>query len=85
MEVASVERDGAESMSATLDEIRRLSVTDRLKLINDVWETLLEEDPLPLSEAQAREIDRRLDAFRRDGDRGMAWEEFEEQLEAEGL
>jgi putative addiction module component (TIGR02574 family) len=38
---------------------------------------------LPLSEAQAREIGRRLAAYRQDGDRGMPWEEFEEQLDAE--
>jgi putative addiction module component (TIGR02574 family) len=72
-------------MGATLDEIRRLSVPDRLQLINDVWETLLEEESLPLSEAQAREIGRRLEAYRQDGDRGMAWEELEEHLDTEGL
>ena len=73
-------------MSVTLDEIRRMTVTERLKLIGDVWETLLEEEEaLPLSEAQAREIQRRLESYRRGPDAGISWEEFQAQLEAEGL
>jgi putative addiction module component (TIGR02574 family) len=73
-------------MSIALDEIRQLSVGERLKLINDVWETLVEEqENLPLSEAQARELDRRLESYRQDGQPGIPWEEFEARLEAEGL
>lgn len=71
-------------MAVVLDEIRRMSVTDRLKLLDEIWETLLEEpEALPLSEAQAREIDRRLEAYREHGDRGISWEELDRRLEAE--
>jgi putative addiction module component (TIGR02574 family) len=71
-------------MSLALDEIRGMSVAERLKLLDDIWESLLEEpEALPLSEAQAREIDRRLDAYRRHGDRGISWEELDRRLDAE--
>ena len=69
-------------MGLALDEIRGMSVSDRLKLLDAIWETLLEEpEALPLSDAQAREIDRRLEAYRRHGDRGIAWEELDQRLE----
>jgi putative addiction module component (TIGR02574 family) len=71
-------------MSLALDEIREMSVAERLKLLDDIWETLQEDpDTLPLSEAQAREIDRRLEAYRQHGDRGISWEELERRLEGD--
>ena len=61
-----------------------MSVTDRLKLLDDIWETLLDEpEALPLTGAQVREIDRRLEAYRQQGDRGISWAEMEQRLEGE--
>ena len=69
-------------MSVALDEIRRMSVAERLQLLEEIWETLREEqETLPLSEAQAREIDRRLETYRRHGDRGITWDELDRRLE----
>jgi putative addiction module component (TIGR02574 family) len=63
-------------MSVNLDEIRQMSVDERLKLINDVWETLIEDEgTLPLSEAQGRELNRRLAEHRADPGIGTPWEE----------
>jgi putative addiction module component (TIGR02574 family) len=71
-------------MSVPLNEIRRMSVPERLKLLDQIWETLLDEpEPLPLSAAQGRELDRRLEGYRRSGDRGISWEEMERRFEAE--
>jgi putative addiction module component (TIGR02574 family) len=71
-------------MSVPLNEIRRMSVPERLKLLDQIWETLLDEpEPLPLSAGQGRELDRRLEAYRRHGARGISWEEMERRLEAE--
>jgi len=71
-------------MSVVLDEIRQMTVTERLKLLGDIWETLLEDqEALPLSEAQSQEIDRRVAAYRQHGDRGISWEELEQRLQEE--
>jgi putative addiction module component (TIGR02574 family) len=70
-------------MSLALEEIRRMSEPERLKLLDAIWETLLDEGTLPLSEAQAQEIDRRLEAYRQHGDRGITWEELEHRLQGE--
>jgi putative addiction module component (TIGR02574 family) len=47
-------------------------------------ESLLEEpEALPLTKAQADEIDRRLETYRQHGDRGICWEELARRLEAD--
>jgi putative addiction module component (TIGR02574 family) len=74
------------TMGVTLTEIRRMSVPERLELIGEIWGTLVEEKAeAPLTEAHAGEIDRRLEAYRRDPSLGASWEEFSQGLEAEGL
>lgn len=68
-------------MSVTLDEIRRMSVPERLKLLDDIWEMLIEEqEVLPLSEARAQELDRRLAEYRANPEIGVSWEEFRRKL-----
>lgn len=70
-------------MSVNLDEIRRMSVPERLKLLDDIWETLMEEqEVLPLTDAQAREIDRRLAEYRANPEVAAGWEEVRHRLRA---
>jgi putative addiction module component (TIGR02574 family) len=61
------------------EEISRLSVDERLELIGQLWDSL-EHESLPLSDAQGRELDRRLDTL--DGDRaaGTTWEQLRDEL-----
>ena len=58
------------SMSAMpLEEIRKLRVEERLRLAEDIWDSIhADPDSLPLTEAQRAELDRRLAAFRGDRD-----------------
>lgn len=66
----------------TLEELRGLSVEDRLQLLEDVWTSLDEEHrQLPVPQWQEEELGRRLKAFEENGSRGMPWEESLEQLE----
>jgi putative addiction module component (TIGR02574 family) len=59
-----------------------LSVDERLRLISELWDSLADEvEQAPLTEAQKREIDRRLAAFRADPNSAIPWE----QVEAEAL
>ena len=46
-----------------LDQLRQLPVTERLQLVEDLWDTIADEAPddaLPLSPELAAELDRRL-------------------------
>ena len=62
--------------------IDRLSVEDRLALTGEIWDSIAAEvERSPLTEAQEREVDRRLAAHRANPDAAIPWE----QVEAEAL
>ncbi len=61
----------------TLEELRTLSVEDRLQLLEDVWTSLDEEhDQLPIPKWHEEELDRRLKDIDENGSQGMEWSEF---------
>ena len=63
-------------MNALPETIRHLSVTERLQLLEDIWESILEDEAVPpLSPAQRTEIDRRLEAYDANPGSGRPWSE----------
>jgi putative addiction module component (TIGR02574 family) len=55
-------------------DILSLSVAERIDLIGDLWDSLAETpEALPLTEAQKAELDRRLDAYRKNPTAGAPW------------
>ncbi len=65
----------------TQSELEELSASDRLRLLEDVWETFVRNpDSLPLSDEHRREIDRRLEAFNRDPSAGATWDEVKQRI-----
>lgn len=53
-------------------DVKQLSAEERLKLIEQLWDSL-EADDVPVTEAQRAELDRRIEAMDRDGERGIPW------------
>lgn len=52
-------------------KIHHLTVEERLKLVEDIWDSIAaEREALPLTSEQRQELERRLDRYRIDGDRG---------------
>ena len=48
-----------------------LTLEERLKLVEDIWDSIAaEQEALPLTSEQRQELDRRLERYRVDGDRG---------------
>lgn len=46
----------------TIDQLRELSVSERIQLVEDLWDTIAEApEDLILTDAQKAELDRRLD------------------------
>ena len=62
------------------EEIVRLSPSERLALIGQLWESL-EHDEIPLTQAQHVELDRRLASFQQDRARGITWAALKAELE----
>ena len=60
-----------------------LTPEERIQLAEDLWDSLPDVPDLPvLTPAQAAELDRRVAAYRADGDPGRPYEEVLDQLEA---
>ena len=65
----------------TPEEVRRLSVDERLDLIGQLWDSLDDRD-IPLAPAQQAELERRIAAFDEDRARSVTWEELKAELAA---
>jgi putative addiction module component (TIGR02574 family) len=62
-------------------DISRLSKDERLKLIEELWDSLTTAPgDLALTEAQRDELDRRLDEMDRDDVLGIPWNEVVSQI-----
>ena len=69
----------------TEEELRELSLSDRLRLLGDVWETFVSDpESLPLSDEHRKEIDRRLDAYERDPNRSADWLDARRRITGRG-
>jgi putative addiction module component (TIGR02574 family) len=69
------------STEALLNEVRKLSVNERIRLIDEVWQSIGEDDPASLIDDDVRaELDRRLDDYRTDPAAGSAWEDVKQRI-----
>jgi len=67
-----------------MEAIRRLSIPERVQLVQDIWNTLQPTvEQLPLTEEQKAVVDRRLEEHRRDPSSAVPWEEVKARLESE--
>jgi len=67
-----------------MDSIKRLSVAERVRLVQDIWDTLQPTaEELPLTEEQRQLIDRRLEEHRHDPDSAIPWEQVKARIESE--
>ena len=59
----------------TPSEYLSMSVPERLQLVEDIWDSIAEcPEAVELTTQQRAELDRRLEAFRRDPTSGSPWE-----------
>ena len=72
-------------MAHPYPDYSHLSPEERLQLVEDLWDSLAVGQPasVPIPESHARELDRRLAAFRQDGDPGRPWREVLDGVDAD--
>ncbi len=64
-----------------LKQAAKLPVSDRIKLVEDIWDTITDgPDDFPLTAAQKRELDRRIALMRKNPKRGIPWEEAKRRI-----
>jgi putative addiction module component (TIGR02574 family) len=64
-----------------LEQAKALPVRERIQLVQEIWDSI-GETSVPLTPAQAEELDRRLEDHRRNPDAVISWEEVDRKLKA---
>lgn len=73
---ASKRRHTCGVAAPSLDEIRKLPVDERIRLIEAIWDTIVASDAeVPLTDAQRLELERRIAAYKASPESGSSWEE----------
>ncbi len=62
-------------------DISQFSIAERIQLGEDLWDSILEQqEELTLSQAQQKELDRRLENYRKNPANGSSWEDVKKRL-----
>ena len=67
-------------VTRTIDDLRSLSVDDRMRVVQAVWDSLPEQATVPTAPERAAELNRRLDAYEADREDLLTWDEVLERL-----
>jgi len=67
-------------MSKPALNISDLSPEERLRLVEELWDSLTEKPETPLTNQQREELDRRLDDLEQSGPVGIPWDEVLQQI-----
>ena len=68
-------------MTNPLRQVLELPVPERVKLVQDIWDSVVEvPDALPLTDRERQELDRRLDDYERNPKLGVPWAELKARL-----
>lgn len=64
-----------------LDQILNLSIEERIQLVEVIWDSIAEHpESLPVTEAQRKELDRRLSDHVREPEAARPWAEVRKSL-----
>lgn len=70
--------------SPDIQEILKLSVVERLRLVEDIWDSIaVSPELLPVTDAQKKELDRRLAVHEARPDEARSWDEIRGSLDRE--
>ena len=62
-------------------DILRLSISERIQLVEDIWDSITDTpEQLVVTEAQQHELDRRIELYRQDPAVGVTWPELQQKL-----
>ena len=71
----------AKMQSELTEQAKKLSIPDRIILVEEIWDTIAEENQaFELTDAQKRELDRRLESVRANPGQGRTWDEIKAEF-----
>jgi putative addiction module component (TIGR02574 family) len=64
-----------------LDEILKLSISERIQLAEDIWDSIAaEHEAISLTESQKEELDQRLENYNNNPSEGSSWDEVKQRI-----
>lgn len=67
--------------SITLEEVLRLPVPERIRIVETIWDSIADTpEAVALTEEQKAELDRRLEAFESNPDAGSSWDDVRARI-----
>lgn len=64
-----------------LTDILELSVSERIQLAEDIWDSITASpEELALTEAQQDELDRRVEAYHKNPQAGVSWQQVQDKI-----
>jgi putative addiction module component (TIGR02574 family) len=70
------------SLSTTLSAIRAMSLEERIRLVQAVWDEIAAEQPaIALDDEFKAELDRRIAAYEADPSKAVPWEQVQAKVE----
>ena len=64
-----------------IDEIKKLSISERIQLVEDIWDSIMAEpESIELTDAQKQEIDKRLENYNNNNQSGSPWNEVKQRI-----
>lgn len=68
-------------VSASIHELRQLPIAERIRLVEELWDSIADESPaVGLTQEQIAELDRRLDALEAQPQSGTPWHIARERI-----
>ena len=67
--------------TSLLEQAKALPVRERIQLVQDIWDTIGEDD-VELTAEQAAELDRRIEDHKRNPDKVVSWAQVDTRLSA---
>ena len=65
----------------SIEDIKKLSVAERILLVEDIWDSISTSgEELPITDEQRKELDSRLEAYKKNPDEGKSWKEVKDNI-----
>jgi putative addiction module component (TIGR02574 family) len=68
------------NINETLSELRSLPVTDRLRVVESLWDSIESDTPVSISPEQRDEINRRIEAHEANPGELLTWDQVLDRL-----
>ncbi len=67
----------------SLEDIKKLSVAERILLVEDIWDSISSSgEELPITDEQKKELDSRLESYKKNPDEGKSWKEVRDNIKS---